>query len=76
MTNFEKIINNKGFTRAEIDRFKRILRDNAIKSIKVLIEEALKKPEYKLTSKQKVSFIQQIIVFVQTFFFRILLQKF
>lgn len=37
-----------------MDRFKRILKDNAIKSIKVLIEQAMNNPEYKLTSKQKV----------------------
>jgi GTPase SAR1 family protein len=54
-----KIINSTGFSRSEVERYRRILRDNTLRSIQVLIEQAQRK-EYKIPKKNSES-IQAII---------------
>lgn len=49
-----KIINKNGFTKSETDRYKRILRDNALRSIQVLCEQAEKK-DFKIPKKLQES---------------------
>jgi hypothetical protein len=48
-----KIINKNGFTKSEVERYRRILRDNSLRSIQVLIEMAEKK-EFKIPKKLQV----------------------
>lgn len=50
-----KIINKNGFTKSETDRYKRILRDNALRSIQVLCEQAERK-EFKIPKKLQDAF--------------------
>lgn len=50
-----KIINKNGFTKSEVERYRRILRDNALRSIQVLVDMAEKK-EFKIPKKLQVRY--------------------